>query len=240
MTAVSLPPTAMPPAPGSAGTIKDWEDWRAELLKLLPEMPQLKAQVRIADTFLQIKHRRAVITNVIPVSAKVIEEAKPIRQELAPAAFSLESKRLALLPESSILGSSSTAHWSYQSVEAFSPAQLQALVVAGCLEEANAFAAAASCSPAELSSLLMRQRIFFIQHKGKRVFPMFFLDSRYERKDLEKICISLKSRPGQEKLQFFLQPQPVLGNLSPLQALIQGKRQSVQNAACAAAPPEDG
>lgn len=61
--------------------------------------------------------------------------------------------------------------------------------------------------------------IFFMMIAGKRLFPAFYADPRYESKQLAAVTKLLRDLPGGSKLQFFQTPKGSLAGLTPLQAL---------------------
>jgi len=66
---------------------------------------------------------------------------------------------------------------------------------------------------------------------GKRLFPAFYADQRYDRRLLWAVTKRLGDIPGGSKLQFFQTPKGSLGGLTPLEALHLGKIREVNVAA---------
>lgn len=82
-----------------------------------------------------------------------------------------------------------------------------------------------------LSKALKSQRIFYVEVQGQRHYPAFFLDPRYERRQLEDVSRALGELPGPSKLQFFMTKKASLQGLTPLQALARGQFSRVRTAA---------
>ena len=61
--------------------------------------------------------------------------------------------------------------------------------------------------------------------------PDFFLDSRYERRQLEQVSKALGELPGASKLQFFTTRKASLMEQTPLDALARGQFSRVRTAA---------
>lgn len=105
------------------------------------------------------------------------------------------------------------------------------LVRSGQLLPHAAFVQNASWAQRALDRALTTSRIFFIEFNGVRYFPAFYLDKRYERRELEAICQALGNLPGGVKLEFFLSPKGSLNSLTPLEALARGETAFVRAAA---------
>lgn len=82
-----------------------------------------------------------------------------------------------------------------------------------------------------LSKALAAHRVFFLESEGRRYFPAFFADARYERRHLEAVARLLGELPGGAKWLFFTTPKGSLSRLTPLQALERGKVTQVKTAA---------
>jgi len=85
--------------------------------------------------------------------------------------------------------------------------------------------------PALLEGAVGSCSIFCIEQDGKRLYPSFFVDSGYRRRDLYLICRRLGALPGGSKLQFFAQAKASLGGITPLEALHRGMMVQVLRAA---------
>lgn len=82
-----------------------------------------------------------------------------------------------------------------------------------------------------LKKALAARRVFFVELRGQRLFPSFFTESRYERKQLEAVSKILDDLPGGSKLQFFTMPKTSLSGETPLDALAGGKYSCVRTTA---------
>ena len=85
--------------------------------------------------------------------------------------------------------------------------------------------------PEALMECVRDQRLFYVEQRGQRRFPAFFLDSAYRRRYLYQVSRRLDGLPGGSKLQFFVSPKGSLGGITPLEALRQGSLASVLRAA---------
>jgi hypothetical protein len=74
----------------------------------------------------------------------------------------------------------------------------------------------------QLAESTNRNRLFFVERSGIRLFPDFFGDRRFRRRHLYEVCEHLGSLPGGSKLQFFSTPKGSLGQITPLEALQRG------------------
>jgi hypothetical protein len=108
---------------------------------------------------------------------------------------------------------------------------MRRLVDDGTLVAPAAFIAALPFSRQALSKALKAHRIFYVEVQGQRHFPAFFLDPRYERRQLEDISRALGELPGASKLQFFLTKKASLQGATPLEALANGQLARVRTAA---------
>jgi hypothetical protein len=94
-----------------------------------------------------------------------------------------------------------------------------------------------------LSKAVIAKRMFYLEVAGIRAYPAFFLDAKYNRKDLERVSRALGDLSGGSKYLFFTTPK---GSLSipaepgsgkngtpqtPLEALEAGKLELVLRAA---------
>jgi hypothetical protein len=82
-----------------------------------------------------------------------------------------------------------------------------------------------------LGEALRAMRVFAVELHGQTYVPNFYLDKRYDRRQLESVCRLLGALPGGSKLQFFTTPKGSLAGLTPLDALASGKVASVRAAA---------
>ncbi len=79
--------------------------------------------------------------------------------------------------------------------------------------------------------MLKAHRVFYVEVAGQRVYPDFYLDTRLERRQLERVSKALGELPGASKLQFFLTKKSLLEGRTPLEALARGKFSRVLTAA---------
>jgi len=108
---------------------------------------------------------------------------------------------------------------------------VQSLVARGELLDAAAFAERLGWTPRALGQALRADRVFFVEHEGRRLYPAFFANPRYGRRELQAVCKLLGDLPGGGKLQFFLNPRGALSRVSPLEALARGQFAAVKAAA---------
>ena len=108
---------------------------------------------------------------------------------------------------------------------------MQQLADDGQLVPAAVFAEGLHVTRQALSKALKARRVFYVDVQGRRHFPAFFLDHRYERRQLEDICRALGELPGASKLQFFLTRKASLQGATPLDALANGQFARVRVAA---------
>lgn len=87
------------------------------------------------------------------------------------------------------------------------------------------------CSRRFLTRAIESRRIFFVEIDGTRLYPAFYADLSYDRKQLGAVTKRLGELPGGSKLQFFETPKGSLGGLTPLQALHLGQAAAVNVAA---------
>jgi hypothetical protein len=79
-----------------------------------------------------------------------------------------------------------------------------------------------------LASAVANRRLFQVTGPhGRKYYPAFFSDPRYQRAHLEAVTQALGALSGQEKLEFFVTPLDVLGQRTPLQTLADGDLQAV-------------
>lgn len=108
---------------------------------------------------------------------------------------------------------------------------LSSLVSDGVLVEPAAFAEGLHITRQALSKALSTQRVFYVEVGGRRYYPSFFADPRYDRRQLESVSKALGELPGASKLQFFLTTKASLEGLTPLDALARGLYSRVRTAA---------
>ena len=65
-----------------------------------------------------------------------------------------------------------------------------------------------SRSSNQIAESINRNRVFFVECAGTRLFPEFFADRRYKRHHLYEVCAQLGDLPGGSKVQFFSTPKP--------------------------------
>ena len=93
------------------------------------------------------------------------------------------------------------------------------------------FCEAGGLSPEGLRGALIAKRLFAVEMRGQLLLPSFFLDARYERRQLEVVCSVLGDLLGGSKLQFFTNPRGSLNGRTPLDALVDGDFALVRRAA---------
>lgn len=108
---------------------------------------------------------------------------------------------------------------------------MAAMVRDGALIAPAAFAQAMSFTRQALSKALKANRVFYVEVAGERHYPDFFLNPRYQRRQIERVSQVLGDLPGPSKFQFFLNPKASLEGLNPLDALARGKYTQVHTAA---------
>lgn len=89
----------------------------------------------------------------------------------------------------------------------------------------------AGMSARALDKALLANRIFAVELGGRLFFPGFYLDTRYDRRQLESVSKALSDLPGGSKLQFFTTPKGSLRGQTPLDAIANGDLAAVRNAA---------
>lgn len=106
----------------------------------------------------------------------------------------------------------------------------------GLLERRSLVPEATFCSEQGWSTVALRKacfekRVFAVEMLGKLYFPSFYLDERYDRRQLESVCKVLGDLTGGSKLQFFTTPKGSLGGRTALEALAGGDVVLVRRAA---------
>lgn len=107
------------------------------------------------------------------------------------------------------------------------------MVRRGELLDSTTFAHKARWTAEEMMDALASNRVFAFEFAGERYIPAFFLDTRYDRKQLEEIGEELRGLPGGGQLQFWRTRKGSLGGLTPLEALEQGLLEKVRATAAA-------
>ena len=108
---------------------------------------------------------------------------------------------------------------------------MASMVREGMLVPPAVFAQALGITRQALSKALKARRVFYVEVAGERCYPEFFLDPRYERRQLERVSQALGELPGASKLQFFLNSKAALNGATPLEALAKGRYAQVRTAA---------
>ena len=83
----------------------------------------------------------------------------------------------------------------------------------------------------DLEKAVAARRVFFLQATGTPLYPGFYADTRYNRKQLEAVTKRLGDLTGGSKWQFFTSPKGSLGGVTPLVALLDGKLALVKKCA---------
>lgn len=85
-----------------------------------------------------------------------------------------------------------------------------ALLASGELLETNEFLRRVGCSRRELGDAVHSRRLFNVVVGGKEAYPAFYLDTRYDRRELETVCEMLDDLSGGSKWLFFRTPRASL------------------------------
>lgn len=107
----------------------------------------------------------------------------------------------------------------------------QALVSEGKLVSVARVCEGLNLTRQAISKALASGRIFTVDVEGTQYYPVFFLASDIDRKTLGRVTRLLGALPGWSKWQFFKTSKASLDNLTPLEALLRGKIQQVEQAA---------
>jgi hypothetical protein len=91
------------------------------------------------------------------------------------------------------------------------------------LLSAEAFASRFGCPPDSLAAACDAHRIFYLTIDHARLYPAFYVDPRFDRRELEAITKCMGDLAGGSKWQFFTQPRGSLGAVTPLTALLAGR-----------------
>ena len=82
-----------------------------------------------------------------------------------------------------------------------------------------------------MSKALAAGRIFTVDVGARQYYPAVYLHGDVDRRVLERLTQILGGLPGWRKWQFFTMPKASLNELTPLQALSQGRLDPVERAA---------
>jgi len=93
------------------------------------------------------------------------------------------------------------------------------------------FLTAAGQSALQLDRALAAKRLFALELHGREYVPDFFLDHRYDRRQLATVSKLLGDLSGGSKLQFFTTPKGSLSGQTPLEALADRKFAAVRRTA---------
>jgi hypothetical protein len=85
-----------------------------------------------------------------------------------------------------------------------------------------------ACSAASIAERVADGTLFFVMKDGQKLYPSFFADLAYERRQLAAVSKLLKDLHGFTRWQFFIQGKGSLGGLTPLEALRMGKLRQVK------------
>lgn len=99
------------------------------------------------------------------------------------------------------------------------------------LMSATKFCDEARISSQAFNKALLDKRIFSVGLNGHVCVPGFFLDKRYERRQMTSVCKLLGHLSGGSKLQFFTTAKGSLGGQTPLEALADRKFAAVRRTA---------
>ena len=85
-----------------------------------------------------------------------------------------------------------------------------------------------NCSAESIAKAVADGTLFFVMKGGQKLYPSFFADLAYERRQLAGVTKLLRALEGFTKWQFFVTAKGSLGGLTPLAALRQGKLRQVK------------
>lgn len=111
--------------------------------------------------------------------------------------------------------------------------RLVQMIQAGQLLASTDFLSRLGLTKQALSKAVGANRMFYIDFRGDRHFPAFYVDPMYSRAQLETVTKLLGDLPGGAKLQFFMTRKGSLAGLTPLEAIAQGKLAKVKDVAAA-------
>ena len=102
----------------------------------------------------------------------------------------------------------------------------------GRLLPAAEFQQALAVTKQAVSNAVLQHRMFYLTGpSGEHLYPTFFTEDRYHRKDLYKVSKRLGNMPGGNKWQFFTKGKGSLEGKTPLDALAEGRLDDVLIAA---------
>ena len=105
-------------------------------------------------------------------------------------------------------------------------------LAAGRLLPAAEFQKALAVTKQAVSNAVLQHRMFYLTGpSGEHLYPTFFTEDRYHRKDLYKVSKRLGNMPGGNKWQFFTKGKGSLEGKTPLEALAEGRLDDVLVAA---------
>lgn len=100
------------------------------------------------------------------------------------------------------------------------------------LLEVHEFARRRGWSEQALSDALAAGHVFCVEmSNGMTTIPAFFVDARFDQRQLQAVCKVLEPLPGGSKWQFFSSSTGSLGGKSPLLALLAGRLHAVKRCA---------
>jgi hypothetical protein len=102
-----------------------------------------------------------------------------------------------------------------------------ALISDGKLLRAPIVCDALSITEQRLAKNVAAGQIFSVGFEGDEFYPAFFLAKELDRRQLAKVVRRLDGLTGWAKWKFFTKPKASLGNVTALQALLQGEMQPV-------------
>ncbi len=94
---------------------------------------------------------------------------------------------------------------------------------ASTLLSQEAFANLRACSLDSLRQACDRHRIFCVTIDAAPLYPSFYVDRRFDQRQLEAITKVLGDLTGGSKWMFFTTPKGSLGSVTPLLALLEGR-----------------
>ncbi len=109
----------------------------------------------------------------------------------------------------------------------------ETLVASGALVTSQRLAETLGISRQAVQQGREARRLFSLEARGEDYFPSFYADPGLDRRVLEDITRALGDLPGAEKWVFFTTRHGSLGDVTPLDALHEGKRAQVERAAAA-------
>ena len=101
----------------------------------------------------------------------------------------------------------------------------------GSLISATTFCEKAGLSSQAFEKALLAKRVFAVAFRCEVSIPDFFLDRRYDRRQMATVCKIMGDLLGGSKLQFFTTPKGSIGGQTPLEALADRKFAAVRRTA---------